>query len=89
MSGTDATRTRHRVADPLRSWARETADEPEVIGFLDAMADGIDREQDRRMRQQSRELRRSFCRYIGGVINDYRFGIKRRKPRKLLQRRQR
>lgn len=82
MSDNDATRRRHRVADPLREFARETTDEPEIIEIYDDIANQIDREHERRMEQQSYDLRKAFCRYIGGVLDDYRHGMKRKRSRK-------
>ena len=87
MTDTDATRKRHRVADPLREYAESTAMLPgmsirEVRDELQRLADQIDREHERRMRQQSYDLRRAFCRYLGSIIDDYRHGIKRKRLRK-------
>ena len=42
------------------------------------IADQIDREHERRMEQQSYDLRKAFCRYIGGVVDDYKHGHKRK-----------
>lgn len=50
--------------------------------YLYKLADQIDREHERRMRQQSYDLRKAFCRYLGGVIDDYRHGMKRKRLRK-------
>jgi hypothetical protein len=33
------------------------------------------------MDQQSHDLRKAFCRYIGGVVDDYKHGIKRTRKR--------
>ena len=87
MTDTDATRGRRRVADPLREYAESTALLPgmsirEVRDELQRLADQIDREHEHRMEQQSYDLRRAFCRYLGGVIDDYRHGIKRKRLRK-------
>lgn len=91
MCDTDATRGRHHIADPLREHAvRIYGNAPfprhngKVDGFTRLMriADEIDREHERRMEQQSYELRRAFCRYMGGVLNDYRHGMKRKRLRK-------
>lgn len=86
MTDTDATRRRRHVADPLREL---TADmyKLDAIGLVErsalfAVSYEIDREHERRMRQQSYDLRKAFCRYVGGIINDYKFGIKRKRPRK-------
>ena len=77
-----------KVADPLRERIlrfeelgyQESA--PMLIQTLEACANQIDREHERRMEQQSYELRKAFCRYLGGVINDYRHGMKRKRLRK-------
>ena len=53
-----------------------------VIDALGRIADNIDREHARRMDQQSHDLRKAFCRYIGGVVEDYKHGIKRTGTRK-------
>lgn len=87
MTDTDATRKRHHVADPLREYAESTALLPgmsirEVRDELQKLADQIDREHERRMDQQSYELRKAFCRYMGGVLDDYRHGMKRKRLRK-------
>ena len=87
MSDNNATRKRHRVADPLREYAESTALLPgmsirEVKDKLQRLADEIDREHERRMEQQSYELRKAFCRYMGGVIEDYKHGMKRKRLRK-------
>ena len=87
MTDTDATRKRHRVADPLREYAESTALLPgmsirEVRDELQRLADKIDREHELRMEQQSYELRKAFCRYMSGVLDDYRHGIKRKRLRK-------
>lgn len=92
---TDATRGRRRVADPLREFANRHADKlgAAIVGdsatadnsawhYLYKLADQIDREHARRMEQQSYDLRRAFCRYLGGVIDDYKRGIKRKRLRK-------
>jgi len=87
MTDTDATRKRHRVADPLREYAESTALLPgmsirEVRDELQRLADQIDREHARRMEQQARDQRRAACRYLGGVIEDYKHGLKRKRTRK-------
>lgn len=78
-----------KVADPLREYADNLANgrvadyEPSVIAqFIYAHAEEIDREHERRMEQQSHDLRKAFCRYIGGVLDDYKHGIKRKRLRK-------
>ena len=95
MTNTDATRKRHHVADPLREYAQMvrkyhgTDIHGKVREYVTVttremleIADQIDREHERRMEQQSYELRKAFCRYIGGVLDDYRHGMKRRRLRK-------
>lgn len=83
------------VADPLREFAGRHADKlgAAIVGdtqtaessawhYLYRLADQIDREHERRMRQQSYDLRKAFCRYMGGVLDDYRHGMKRKRLRK-------
>lgn len=92
MSDNDATRRRHRVADQLREFVKAygstTYNETHKMTFgeyeakLLDLADQIDREHERRMEQQSYDLRKAFCRYMGGVIDDYRHGMKRKRSRK-------
>ena len=82
MSDTDATCKRHHVADLLREYAawlydRRAIDEEESM-TLHGIADQIDREHERRMEQQSYDLRKAFCRYIGGVVDDYKHGHRRK-----------
>ena len=86
MTDNDATRKRHRVADPLRlyadnMYANNLIDGPQ-LNAMRRIADQIDREHERRMEQQSYELRKAFCRYMGGVLDDYRHGMKRKRLRK-------
>ena len=92
MSDNDATRKRHHVADPLREYVdvinriinlpHLTYVDDTLCKRLLELADQIDRDHERRMKQQAYELRRAFCRYIGGIINDYRHGMKRKRLRK-------
>ena len=86
MSDNDATRKRHRVADPLRELVGQMREFDAVARLeqnaLLVVADQIDREHEWRMEQQSYDLRKAFCRYMGGVIDDYRHGIKRKRLRK-------
>jgi len=49
-----------------------------VIDALRSIADGIDREHARRMEQQANDIRKAACRYFGGVVDDYKHGIKRK-----------
>lgn len=81
-----------KVADPLREQVEATFKIIDLPHFTDIdeklctellrIADEIDREHERRMEQQSHELRRAFCRYMGGVIDDYKHGMKRKRLRK-------
>jgi hypothetical protein len=76
-----------RIADPLREFTKSTELVPgmSIRSYRDrllAVADEIDAEHERRMRKQSYDLRKAFCRYLGGIINDYRHGIKRKRLRK-------
>lgn len=95
MSDNVATHRRRRVADPLREFADRHADKlgTAIVGdtqtaessawhYLYRLANQIDREHERRMEQQSYELRKAFCRYMGGVLDDYRHGMKRKRLRK-------
>ena len=73
-----------KVADPLRERILRFEElgydekDPMLIQTLEACADQIDREHERRMEQQSYDLRKAFCRYIGGVVDDYKHGHKRK-----------
>ena len=84
-----------KVADPLREYAEMVrkyhgtdihGKEREYVTVTTAemlvVADQIDSEHERRMDQQAHELRRAFCRYLGGIIEDYKHGIKRKRLRK-------
>lgn len=81
-----------KVADPMREFVEtyfmnNTTQENEqwlaMTGRnLLRIADEIDREHERRMEQQSYDLRKAFCRYIGGVLDDYKHGMKRKRLRK-------
>ena len=86
MSDNDATCKRHRVADPLREYIAKTWDGSMYVNqvpmALMEIADQIDSEHERRMEQQSYDLRKAFCRYMGGVLDDYRHGMKRKRLRK-------
>jgi hypothetical protein len=53
-----------------------------VIDALRSIADNIDLEHSRRMDQQACDIREATCKYFGGVVNDYRHGIKRIGTRK-------
>ena len=95
MSDNDATRRRQHVADPLREFAQMVrkyhgtdvhGDERDYVTVTTIemleIADQIDRDHELRMEQQAYELRRAFCRYMGGIIDDYRHGMKRKRLRK-------
>lgn len=76
-----------KVADPLREFADCITDDLNDDTYwmrdeLYRIADKMDCEHERRMEQQSYDLRRAFCRYLGGVIDDYRHGMKRKRLRK-------
>ncbi len=88
-------RRRRHVADPLRVYAQMVrkyhatdvyGKERDYVTVTTAemlnIADQIDREHECRMRQQSYDLRKAFCRYMGGVLDDYRNGMKRKRLRK-------
>ena len=71
-----------KVSDPLRGYI-EGMHEVDVLldmdhDILNGIADEIDREHERRMEQQSHDLRKAFCRYIGSVVDDYKHGHKRK-----------
>lgn len=88
MMASDMTmRRRHHVADPLREFADGITDDLDADTYwmrdeLYRIADQIDREHERRMEQQAYDLRKAFCRYMGGVLDDYRHGMKRKRLRK-------
>lgn len=77
-----------RMADPLREIILRMVEEgyldmaPTLVQTLKACADKMDKEHERRMEQQSYDLRKAFCRYMGGIVDDYRHGIKRKRSRK-------
>lgn len=61
MSDNDATRRRHRVADPLRAYIGDAHGDVCIYAdYVRYLADQIDREHEWRMEQQSYELRRAF-----------------------------
>ena len=70
-----------RISDPLRQIVRERVNEQEYCVIdaqsLSDIADVIESEHERRMEGQSRELTRSFCRYMMSVLEDYKHGRKR------------
>ena len=69
-----------KVADQLRDLADALHGRIDYSDYfaLQTTADEIDREHERRMEQQSYDLRKAFCRYIGGVVDDYKHGHKRK-----------
>lgn len=50
-----------------------------VIDALKRIADSIDLEHARRMDQQAYDIRKAACRYIVGVVEDYKHGRKRKR----------
>ena len=86
MSDTDATRKRHRVADPLREYAdvvRTIIELPHLVYVDDTLrerlleiADQIDRDHERRMDQARSDMRKAACRYMARVVEDYKHGRK-------------
>lgn len=80
MTDTDATRKRHRVADPLREYTtwlydRSVIDKEESMALLE-VADEIDREHERRMDQAREDSRKHTCNYLSRVVADYKRGKK-------------
>lgn len=82
MSDIDATRKRHRVADPLRERILRLEElgyqetNPMLIQTLEACADEIDRDHARRMDQARNDMRKATCRYMSRVVEDYKHGRK-------------
>ena len=86
MTDIDATRRRHRVADPLREFVgtylmNNTTQENEqwlaMTGrSLLRIADQIDREHERRMDQAREDSRKATCNYMSRIIADYKRGKK-------------
>ena len=77
MTDTDATRRRHRIADPLRElvcslFTNDMALYKEFIGI----ADQIDRDHERRMEQAREDSRKHTCNYLSRIIADYKRGKK-------------
>ena len=78
-----------RVTEPLRrfveAYGSGAYDETHKLTFgeyqerLLQLADKIDAEHRRRMYQQAHDIRKAACRYFRSVIEDYRFGIKRKR----------
>ena len=70
-----------KVADPLRTLADEVGlvrwDEGGIVRKMREIADRIDADHERRMEQARRETRRAACRYLAGVVEDYKHGVKR------------
>ena len=80
MTDTDATRKRHRVADPLRlyadnMYANNLIDGPQ-LNAMRRIADQIDREHERRMDQAREDSRKATCNYVSRIIADYKRGKK-------------
>ena len=80
MSDSDATRKRHRVADPLRlyadnMYANNLIDGPQLNAMFE-IADQIDREHERRMDQAREDSRKATCNYVSRIIADYKRGKK-------------
>lgn len=80
MTDTDATRKRHRVADPLRIGADELYSahrmDMDALRVLLEIADQIDREHERRMDQAREESRKHTCNYLSRIVADYKRGKK-------------
>ena len=80
----DATRKRHRVADPLRERILRLEElgyqetNPMLIQTLEACADRIDREHERRMEQSRHETKRAFAKYIRQITEEYERSHKRK-----------
>ncbi len=75
--------SRPPIADDLREYAdflheRGTISEDDHM-VLTHIADEIDAEHARRMYQQSRDIRKSACRYFAAVVEDYKCGKKRKR----------
>ena len=77
------------IADPIRcfvddNWPVELDEAKQmresdgtVPNKLLGLADAIDFEHEHRMEQGRREARNAACRYLGGVLNDYKRGVRR------------
>ena len=78
-----------KVADPLREFADRHADKlgAAIVGdtqtaessawhYLYKLANQIDREHERRMRQAKDEMRKATCRYFSRVVEDYKHSRK-------------
>ena len=75
--------SRPPIADDLREyadWLYEHGVIPAIDhGILTGIADKIDAEHRHRMYQQSHDIRKAACRYISGIVEDYKHGRKRKR----------
>jgi len=82
VSDIDATRKRHRVADPLREYIAKTWDGSMYVNqvpmALMEIADQIDSEHERRMEQCRHETKRAFGKYLRQITGEYERGHKRK-----------
>jgi hypothetical protein len=75
--------SRPPIADDLREYANVLY-ERGIIPAIDhdalvGIADKIDAEHRHRMYQQSHDIRRAACRYLAGIIEEYKHGKKRKR----------
>ena len=75
--------SRPPIADDLREYA-DFIYERGVISEIDhdaltGIADSIDSEHRFRMYQQSHDIRRAACRYLAGIVEEYKHGKKRKR----------
>jgi hypothetical protein len=78
------TMSRPSITAELRECASQLERGDMDCGVIDALrriADNIDREHASRMKQQANDIRKAACRYFGGVVEDYKHGIKRTRKR--------
>ena len=70
-----------RIIENTAIMDEDTGSEWSVISKRMALslADAIDAEHERRMEQQSYDLLKAHMRYIAGVVEDYKHGIKRKR----------
>lgn len=66
-----------RITDKLRNFYNSYDLDWYVRCTLDDIANGIDAAHEERMKRSRYETRRAVLRYLGGVLNDYKKGIKR------------
>lgn len=73
--------SRPTIADELREYADYLKEIGEMTDYylLTNIADEIDAEHRRRMHQQSHDIRKAACRYLAGVVEDYKHGKKRKR----------